>query len=111
MVASSDPRWIQWAFNALVGLFECVGIRTNVGKMVSMTCRSCPASGKKLEKAYRRKITGEGPTYWERQKERVECGDCWKEMVAGSLASHRMIQHGKAKADKWSWNESATVGG
>ena len=26
MVASSDPRWLQWAFNALVGLFERVGL-------------------------------------------------------------------------------------
>ena len=28
MVALSDPRWLQWAFNALVGLFERVGLRT-----------------------------------------------------------------------------------
>ena len=26
MVASSDPHWLQWAFNALVGLFERVGL-------------------------------------------------------------------------------------
>ena len=37
MVASSNPRWIQWAFNALVGLFQRVGLRTNVGKTASMT--------------------------------------------------------------------------
>ena len=39
VVASSDPRWLQWAFNALVGLFERVGLRNNVGKTVSMTRR------------------------------------------------------------------------
>ena len=39
MVVSSDPRWLQWAFNALVSLFERVGLRTNVGKTVSITCR------------------------------------------------------------------------
>ena len=39
MVASSDPLWLPWAFNALVGLFEHVGLHTNEGKMVSMTCR------------------------------------------------------------------------
>ena len=32
-------------------------------------------------------------------------------MAAGSLASHRITQYGKAKADKWSWNKSATGGG
>ena len=30
MVASSNPCWLQWAFNALVGLFELVGLRTNI---------------------------------------------------------------------------------
>ena len=82
-----------------------------MGKKVRMKCRPCSAAGKKSEEAYGRNMTGEGPTYRERQKERVECGDCGKEMTAGSLASHRMTQHGKAKASKWSWNESATGGG
>ena len=98
MVASSDPRWLQWAFTALVGLFKCVGLRTNVGKTVSMTCRPCSAAGNQSEEAYGRNMTGDGPTYWERQKERVECGDCGKEMATGSLEAHRMIQHGKTKA-------------
>ena len=108
MVASSDPRWLKWAFNAIVGLFERVGLRTNVGKTVSMTCRPCPAAGNQSEVAYGRKMTGEGPTYCEIQKERVKCGDCSKGMAAGSLESHRMIQHEKAKNDKWSWTDAAT---
>ena len=45
MVASSDPRWLQWEFDALVGLFERVGLRTNVGKTVIMVCRPCQAAG------------------------------------------------------------------
>ena len=90
IVASSDPRCLQWAFNALVGLFERVGLHINVGKMVSMACRTCPAAGNQSEEAYGRKMTGEGPTYGERQKERVKCRDCGKEMAAGSLESHRM---------------------
>ena len=36
MVASSDPGWIQGAFNTLVGLFDRVGLRPNVGKTVGM---------------------------------------------------------------------------
>ena len=75
MVAPFDPRWIQWAFNALVGLFECVGLHTNVGKTVSMKYRPCPEAGNQSEEAYGHNMTGEGPTYRERQKERVECGD------------------------------------
>ena len=52
MVASSDPHWLQWAFNSLVGLFECVVLRTNVGKTASMVCRPCLAAGNQSEAAY-----------------------------------------------------------
>ena len=45
MVASSNPRWLQWDFATLVELFDRVGLKTNVGKTVSMTCRPCPAAG------------------------------------------------------------------
>ena len=43
MIASSDPRWLQWAFTILVGLFDRVGMKTNQSKTVSMTCRPCSA--------------------------------------------------------------------
>ena len=66
MVALSDPHWLQWAFNALVSLFERVGLRKNVGNTVSMVCQPCLAAGTKLEAAYGRKMTGEGLTYRER---------------------------------------------
>ena len=36
MVASSNLRWLQWAFDTLVSLFERVGLRRNVGKTVIM---------------------------------------------------------------------------
>ena len=39
MVASSDPCWLHWAFDALVILFERVGMRTNVRKTASIVCR------------------------------------------------------------------------
>ena len=87
------------------------GFCKNVGKMVSMTCRPCPAADNHSEVAYGRKMTGEGLTYCERQKERVECGDCRKGMAAGSLELHRMMQNGKEKEDKWSWTDTATGGG
>ena len=45
MVALSDPVWLHGAFNALVGLFDRVVLRNNVGKTVSMFCHPCPAAG------------------------------------------------------------------
>ena len=89
MVASSDPCWLQGAFNTLVGL------RNNAGKTVGMVCRPCQAVGNLSEVAYGRRITGEVPTYRERLKGRVSCRECGEMMVAGSLASHLMTQHGR----------------
>ena len=68
MLASSDPQWIQWAFSQLVGLFDRVGLKTNSGKMVSMTCRPCNTTGNKSEDAYGRLMTGEGPAFRERKR-------------------------------------------
>ena len=82
MVVLSDPHWIQWAFDALVSLFEQVGLQNNVGKTVSMDCRPCQVAGTQSVAVYWRRMTGEGPTYRERQKERVECRECGNEMAA-----------------------------
>ena len=76
MFSSSDPHWIQGAFNTLVGLFDRVSVQTNVGKTVIMVCRPYQAAGNQSEAAYGRWITGEGPTYKERQEGRVHCREC-----------------------------------
>ena len=39
MVASTDPGWIQLAFDMLTGIFDRVGLRTNVRKTMGMVCR------------------------------------------------------------------------
>ena len=51
-------------------------------------------------------MTGEGPTFRERKRERVACGDCGKEVTAGLLDSHRMTQHGKARETRWTWTDA-----
>ena len=72
MVASSDPAWLQGAFTALVGLFDRVGLRTNVGNTVSMVCHPCQATaGNRTQDVYGRRLMGEGKSYTERQRERV----------------------------------------
>ena len=111
MVSSSDPRWLQWVFTTLVGLFDRVGLNKNTGKTVSMTCRPCTVAGNQSEEAYGRKMTGEGLRFRERKIERVECRDCGNEVAAGSLDSHRMTQNGKAREIQWTWIDAATGGG
>ena len=92
---------LKWAFAQLVGLFYRVGLNTNTCKTVGITFRPCTAAENRSEEAYGRLMTGEGPTFRERNRERVKCGDCGKEVAAGSLDSHRMSQHGKAQEKCW----------
>ena len=76
MVALLDPAWLQGTFNALVGLFDRVGLRKNVGKTVSMVCHPCQATaGNITQAAYGRRLTGEVKSYKEWQRERVECAE------------------------------------
>ena len=110
MVASSEPRWLQWEFDTLFSLYDRLGLRTNVGNTVSMVCRPCQAAGSQLEAAYGRRMPGEGPTYRERQKGRFQYSDYGKDMGAESLASHRVTQYGRAAEERWSWESLATGG-
>ena len=87
-----------------------MGLNTNTKKTVSMTCRPCIAAGNRSEEAYGRFMMGEGLTFRERKIERVEYGDCRKEVAAGSLDSHRMSQNGKARERRWAWTDAATGG-
>ena len=64
MVVLSDHAWLQGAFSALVGIFDRVGLQTNVGKIVSMACHPCRAGARnRTEAGYSRRLTGVGKTY------------------------------------------------
>ena len=76
MIASSDPLWLQGDFSTLVGLFNRVGLKTNVGKTVEMVYHPCQAAGTPLEAAYGRRMTGEGPLYRESQRGQSQCKEC-----------------------------------
>ena len=107
MVSLSGPQWLQDAFSTLVGLFDRVVLQTNVGKTVGTVCRPCQAAGTQSEAEYRQRMTGEGTTYQERQKGRMQCRECGEEIVAGSLAGNSMTQHGRAAEEIWIWKTSA----
>ena len=69
MVVSLDPAWLQGVLNALVAIFDRVGLLTNVRKTVSMFCHPCWAGdGNRTEEAYGQSLTGEGSSYVERQR-------------------------------------------
>ena len=109
-VVSSDPAWLQGAFTALIGLFDRVGLRTNVWKTVRMVFHPRQAGvGNRTEEAYGRRITGEGRSYAERQRERVECMECGELLVVGSMSSHLMTRHGKAVGQQRLWTPQTDI--
>ena len=61
------------AFDMLTGIFDRVGLRTNVRKTVGMVWRPCRAAGVRADEAYTRRMTGEGRSFKERQREKVLC--------------------------------------
>ena len=111
MVVLLDPVWLQGAFTALVSIFDRVGLMTNAGKTVSMVCHPCQAGeGNRTEEAYRRRITGEGRAYAERQRERMKCMECGEFLAVGSMSSHLMTRHGKAVGRQRLWTPQAEGG-
>ena len=103
MVALLGPVWLQGAFNALVGLFDRVGLQTNVGKTVRMVCHPCQAAVNITQVEYGRRLTGEGKSYRERQRDWVECKEFGFQLVVGSLSIHLMTRHGKAAGQRRQW--------
>ena len=65
MVTSTDRGWIHSAFDMLMGMFDLVGLRTNVRKNVGMVCRPCQAARVRVDKAYTRRMTVEGRSFKE----------------------------------------------
>ena len=110
MMGSSDPGWLQGAVNTLVGIFDRVGLRTNIGKTFVMVCRPCQATGTQLEAAYEQRMTGAVPSYWGIQRVRVQCLECGEEMALGSLEVHLQMQPGEATVGRQHWGATAPGG-
>ena len=84
-------------FDTLMGIFDRVGIRKSVHKTVGMFCRPRRVAGVQAYKSYTCRMTGEGRSFKERQRERVLFPECGKEVAKGSLVAHRQTQHKVAK--------------
>ena len=91
----------------MVGLFDRAGLNINFGKKVGMVCHLFQVARNKLEAAYRRKMTGEGPLYWERQQGWIQCKEGEEEMVLRSLAGLMQTQHGRASEGRRCWEAVA----
>ena len=66
LVDSIDLGWIHSMFDMLTGIFNWVGMRTNVRNTMGMVCNPCQAAGVWAEKAFTRLMTREGQGFKER---------------------------------------------
>ena len=71
MVGSTYTGWIQSEFNIPTRIFDQVGLQTNVYNTVGMVCRPFQAAGVRADEAYTRRMTGEGRSFKEWQRERI----------------------------------------
>ena len=83
MVASTDLVWLHIIFDMLTGLFYWAGLKMNVRKTVGMVCHPYRTVRVRSEKSYTLKMTGVGQEYKERQRERVSCPECGKNIAGG----------------------------
>ena len=109
MAALSEPVWLQGVFNALVGLFDRVGLQTNIAKTVVMVCHPFQAAVNITTSVYGRRITGEGHSYRERQWDWVACEECGEQLAVGSLSIHLMTRNGRAAGRRRQWTTPAKV--
>ena len=57
--------------------------------------------GEHLEAAYKRHMAGVGPSFRERQRERVRCPEYVAYLTAELLATHRQDQHVTGQGPQW----------
>ena len=62
-----------------------------------MVCRPFRSAEVRSDEAYTQRMSGEGRTFKDRQRERVLCLECRKEIAKGSLVAHRQNQHNVVK--------------
>jgi hypothetical protein len=91
-IASRDPEQLQHSFGILIGLFERVGLFTNVDKTKAMICIPGRIRTKLSTEVYERSRFGFCTAKaWESR--RVECDICGANLSASSLSSHLETQH------------------
>ena len=75
-----------------------------------MVCRPCQESRVRANEAYTWRMTGEGRSFKDQQRERVLCLECGKKMEKGSLVTHRQTQHSVEKGGLGPADDKASRG-
>ena len=68
MVASTNSRWLQTAFDMLNGLSDWVVLKKNAKKTRGVVCHTCRAAEVRDDEAYTCHMMGVGRSYNKRQR-------------------------------------------
>ena len=71
LIVSPESARLKGSFDALTRLFDRVGLCTNEGNMMSMSCRPCRTPHTWSKEAYTQGVMGQGLSYRERLQQRV----------------------------------------
>jgi hypothetical protein len=92
VLSARDPVWLQSALNALITLFEQVGLKTNTMKTQVMTCIPGKIRESLSEEVYHDSRLGLLSST-DRKHLCVDCDICGERLQASSLQSHLETQH------------------
>ena len=86
---------MQTSLKKMVRIFEKIVLYTNLNNTKAVICNPGFIWGKQRAEAYKRRATGEGPTFQERKKTWLSCKKCGETMAASSLRHHLERAHGR----------------
>ena len=71
-----NPIWVQITLSDILIMFKRVGLQKNLGKTKEMVCTLGFIWVQQGAEVHKRRATGEGATFWERNRTRVICTEC-----------------------------------
>ena len=73
LIDSTNPVWLQWLFDIIIGIFERFGIINNMEEMVAMVCQTGTIARQQSSAAYGWQMNGEGYPYHVNQCQKLVC--------------------------------------
>jgi hypothetical protein len=95
-----DPVVIQQSLDILVDLLARTGMQVNIGKTKAMIVTGGKGIARQSTPAYKRRMTGEGLTYREKKRRRVECPLCGEPLRESNLTDHIRFIHELRRDDE-----------
>ena len=75
-IAGQDHDWVKDVLTVTVSMFRRMRLKTNLEKNKYMVCTPGFILWTWVKQAYKRRVTGEGETFRERNRMRVSCTKC-----------------------------------